>query len=213
MKPEMAPDEVELLCTLLAKDPGRGGHVEIGTAAGGTLCAMLGAFSPEACPPFVVVDPMTYFPDQLEVVKANLREHGLDPSQVDFRVGTSDDAFARAEAEGERFDFILIDAAHKIRYVMQDLRWARLLNSGGLLCLHDYCDAHKGVMWPVDRFLRRNPHFIREQCVNRLLALRRKSDAPVRVTCWDQCWASALSLPLQWGGSLRKRLGCKAIHP
>jgi predicted O-methyltransferase YrrM len=213
MKSEMAPDEVEFLCTLLAEGPARGGHVEIGTAAGGTLCAMMGAFTPTACPPFVVVDPMTYFPDQLEVVQANLRGHGLDPSGVDFRVGTSDAVFARAEAEGERFDFILIDAAHKIRYVMQDLRWARLLNPGGLLCLHDYCEAHKGVMWPVDRFVRRNPQFIRERCVHRLLALRRESDAPVCITGWDQCWAAAWSLPLQWGASLGKRLGRKKQSP
>ncbi len=170
-------------------------------------------FAPEACPQFVVVDPMTYFPDQLEVVKSNLHEHGLDQSRVDFRVETSNRAFARAEQAGERFDFILIDGAHKIRYVMQDLRWARLLNPGGLMCLHDYCEAHKGVVWPTDRFIRRNPHFVLEQQVNRLLALRRSSGDTVRVTEWDQCWASAWSLPLQWGNSLHKRLGGTAEHP
>ncbi|OYW22698.1 MAG: hypothetical protein B7Z55_04335, partial [Planctomycetales bacterium 12-60-4] len=69
---EMTPAEHELLLATLRGLGGHGLHLEIGTAAGGTLCAMLGAFSDASRPPFVVVDPMRYFPQQLDLVRKNL---------------------------------------------------------------------------------------------------------------------------------------------
>jgi predicted O-methyltransferase YrrM len=206
MESEMDSDEVAFLKDLLAENNLKGTHVEIGTAAGGTLCAMMRSFGTRKCPKFVVVDPMTYFPDQLDVVRKNLQVHELDSNDVDFRVVKSNEALQKAQSMGESFDFILIDAAHKIRHVMHDLKWAELLNSGGLLCLHDYCDAHKGVVWAVDRFLRKNPHFVVEKLVNRLIVLRKSSSREVRVSTWDSCWAAFWSLWLQWEVSLRKRL-------
>src|SRR5581483_249024 len=96
LQPEMSPQEHAFLLHLLQSHGKTGRHLEIGTAAGGTLCAMLNAFAPAHRPPFSVVDPMRYFPDQLGTVRRNLMAHGLDPDGVDFRVGTSEELFPSA---------------------------------------------------------------------------------------------------------------------
>ena len=211
LAPELLPDE--LVCLIeLAKSSARGGlYLEIGTAAGGTLCQMMKCFSDAKRPQFVVVDPMSYFPDQLETVKKNLRQHGLNPAQVDFRVSTSADAFPPAEAAAEAYDFIFIDGAHKICYVTQDLRWLRLLKIGGIVCLHDYNDENKGVKWPADRLLKKNTNYRREQLINTLLVLRKvASSAAPEIAFGDKLWAALLSPVLQLKLSLSKRLRKRA---
>ena len=60
---------------------------------------MLGVFARETRPRFVVVDPMQYFPNQLELVKENLMRHGMDLDAVDIRATTSETAFRGAQAE------------------------------------------------------------------------------------------------------------------
>lgn len=80
-------------------------------------------------PPFVMVDPMTYFPDQKAAVEGNLAAYGLALEQMEIRV---------ARNSGENFDFILIVGTHRFHDVVQDLRWAGLLNVHGILALHDY---------------------------------------------------------------------------
>lgn len=150
---------------------------------------------------------MSYFTDQLGSVKRNLTDHGLDLTQVDFRVKSSSEAFAEAQARGDRFDFILVDASHKIRHVMNDLRWMRLLGTGGIACFHDYAPRFKSVRWPIDRFLSRNPHFERLHQAGNLLCVRktRAADRP-EVTALDRLWANIWSPLLQWELSFRKRL-------
>jgi hypothetical protein len=208
LKPEMSGEELSALRRWLQGAGLRGRHLEVGTAAGGTLCYMLDCYAPERRPPFSVVDTMSYFANQFDIVKQNLREHGLSPEGVDFRIASSRDAFAAAEAAGERFDFMLVDASHKIRHVMADLRWLRLLAVGGLACFHDYGTRFKGVTWPVDRFLGRHPHFRRVELAGSLLCVRRETESDRReVGALDLVWANAWSLPLQWELSLRKRLG------
>ena len=49
-----------------------GAHLEIGTAAGGTLKRMMLAYPATERPKFLVVDPLAYFPNQREAVEANL---------------------------------------------------------------------------------------------------------------------------------------------
>ncbi len=137
LKPEMTDKELSALASWIPDADLKGGRLEIGTAAGGTLCFMMKLYPDEARPRFSVVDTMAYFPDQEGIVKRNLADNGLNADEVDFRIRSSDAAFAEAEAAGDRFDFILVDASHKIRYVMDDLRgksevtavdrlWARL---------------------------------------------------------------------------------------
>jgi hypothetical protein len=73
----------------------KGPHLEIGTAAGGTLKELMRCYADAERPRFVVVDPMRYFPDQPAIVRKNLASAGLDPKQVDFRIARS---WLRAEA-------------------------------------------------------------------------------------------------------------------
>lgn len=154
---------------------------------------MLNAFAKESRPRFVVVDTMRYFPNQLELVKENLARHNIGMDAVDIRVAKSDAAFKHAEAAHERFDFALIDGSHKVRAVMDDLRWSRLVNVGGLICLHDYSPRFPGVQMAVNHFLRRNRNYMRVAQAGSLLALRKKAIAArPEITRLDDFYASAL---------------------
>ncbi len=211
LEPEMTDEELSGLESWIRAAKLGGAHLEIGTAAGGTLCYMMKLYPEDARPRFSVVDTMSYFQDQFDIVKRNLTDKGLEPEAVDFRVTSSDAAFAAAEAAGERFDFMLIDASHKIRHVMNDLRWLRLLNPGGLACFHDYAPRFKGVRWPIDRVLRRNPHFTRVGLAGTLLCVRREREgARLEVTGGDRFWAQLCSPILQWDLSLQKRRRLRA---
>ncbi len=195
---EMTSEEHRLLVDLLQSGKRRGMHLEIGTGAGGTLCVMLNAFTCENRPRFVAVDKMGYFPNQLEIVKKNLARYGFDEKTVEIRVAKSDAAFIHAEAANERYDFILIDGSHKVRAVMGDLRWSRLVNVGGLICLHDYSHRFLGVQMAVNHFLRRNQNYQRVARAGSLIALHKTALATRReVTRSDEFYASILHLPLK----------------
>lgn len=122
LESELTNNELQFLLSSISSDPRPGKHLEIGTAAAGTLWEMLRSFNDVNRPPFVVVDPMNYFSDQFNTVCKNLRQHECDPDWVDFKISKSSDAFAEAELNNERFDVIFIDGNHKIRYVTEDLR-------------------------------------------------------------------------------------------
>lgn len=152
-------------------------HLEIGTAAGGTLKEMMGAYRDrDTKPKFVVIDPLTYFPNQKEKIELNLRNAGLDPSEVDFCAGTSNDFLSAARANETRFDFIFIDGDHKHVPAMIDLQWTDMLRSGGFVCLHDYGPKFPGVIWAADYFLKRNPNFRRHAQAGTLLVLAKTAE-------------------------------------
>jgi predicted O-methyltransferase YrrM len=196
---EMTPAEHELLRQTLRQQGPLGKHLEIGTAAGGTLCAMLESFPDGQRPQFVVVDPMTYFPQQRSVVVENLKDHGLDPKQVDFRITTSSVAFERASLQHESFSFMLIDGCHKIRSVTTDLKWTRLLESGGIVCFHDMTPQHRGVWLAVRRFLNRHPEYERVAQADSLLVVRKRQAASqTEVSPLCEWYAAAWYLPLQF---------------
>jgi len=210
LKPEMTDVELSGLRQWSQSANLNGRHLEIGTAAGGTLCFMMKCFEASVRPKFSVVDTMTYFDNQFEIVKRNLTQNGLEARDVNFRIMSSKEAFAKSESEGEQFDFILVDASHKIRHVMADLRWLRLLNVGGVACFHDYADRFKGVRWPIDRFLQRNPQFSRIGLAGSLLCVRRHAASTrPEVTILDRVWALLWSPALQFDLSMRKRFGSK----
>ena len=156
---KMRGDRVEAITALLGAADLKGPHVEIGTAAGKTLKAMMQRYHEESRPPFVVVDPFTYFPGQLDHVRENLRNAGLDPETVDFRVGTSWALVRDALSKNESYSFIFIDGVHSYLEVTQDLRWTRMLEPGGYVCIHDYKPKFPGVKWAVRWFLRRNRNY------------------------------------------------------
>ena len=68
--------------------------------------------------------------NQLDIIKSNSL-NGLDAASVDFRIISSAEAFRKAEERDEQFKFILVDASHKIRHVMADLRWLRVWKWAG----------------------------------------------------------------------------------
>src|SRR4051812_46739186 len=166
---ELFPEELQAIVRLLQSAGLRGPHLEIGTAAGGTLKQMMLAYPSDARPKFVVVDPMRYFPNQRDIVEGNLASAGIDPRGVDFRVMTSWEALKRALHPPESFSFIFIDGDHNADHVMQDLRWTRLLETGGCVCLHDYSPQFPGVVWATKRFLRANRGYRQAGLIGRLI--------------------------------------------
>lgn len=176
LEPEMEPEELAFLLRILETSAYCGKHLEIGTGAGGTLCAMLAAYEKESRPPFVVVDTMSYFPDQLEVICENLSRCGIPRSAVEIRVMTSRRALATARRERETFDFILVDSKHTRTSVMTDLRWTALLRVGGIVCVHDYSERYAGVCTAVDRFRTIAPEFEEIGRGGSLLAFRKVCD-------------------------------------
>lgn len=204
---ELSPKELTFLTSFLKEKQIKGKHLEIGTAAGGTLCQILSSYNSQNIPPFAVVDPMRYFPDQLQTICQNLMEHNLNPDWVDFRETTSVLALKVALKVHERFDFIFVDGAHKIKYVTQDLGWGELLNIGGYFCFHDYSPKYPGVFWTVNRFLRRHPNYIIVDHVETLLILQKKSISKTPEVAWnDRLYALFWSPWLQIMPSLKKRL-------
>lgn len=205
LKPEMSADEHALLTTVLQQPVRKGQHLEIGTAAGGTLCAMLQTFRATERPKFVVVDPMAYFPHQLDTVVRNLREHQLDPYSIDFRVADSRTAFEQAASRKESFDFILVDGCHKILSVIEDLKWLRLLNVGGVVCFHDFTPKHRGVWLAVNRLLSGWKNYEVIGQAGSLLAVR-KNVASLRpeMSATDLWYARAWYVPLQIERKLQK---------
>lgn len=208
LESELTEEELECLLELIHTQSFGGNHLEIGTAAGGTLWQMMKAYHDDKRPSFVVIDPMKYFPNQLQVIHQNLKEHGLSPDTVDFRVGTSEEIFPNAERKQEKYDLIFIDGAHKVRYVMQDLKWSRLLNRGGLLILHDFSPNYRGVWYSVNRFLKKNPHYSIVRQVDKLIALQKDaSSEKSEISSWDITLSQILSPIFQLESSLKKRIG------
>jgi SAM-dependent methyltransferase len=192
-------EETRFLLNLIIAQRLPGTYLEIGTAAGGTLCQMMLCFSTHNRPKFVVVDPMRYFPRQLEIIQRNLQSHFLDPLQVEFRVMASSQAFTLAAERGERFDLILIDGDHNIESVMLDLRWTELLNDRGIVCIHDYAPRFIGVKFAVNRFLRRNPAFTVLGRQGSLLAVRKEGSTGselTRMDLTDRMYARSVGFPL-----------------
>jgi SAM-dependent methyltransferase len=207
MESELQPAELAALQALLRSAQSRGRHLEVGTAAGGTLKELLLCYPPPR-PRFVVVDSFRYFPDQKEIVADNLRNAGLDPADVDMRAMDSESALAAATAAGEQFDFILIDANHQARHVISDLRWAKLLRPGGYLCLHDYGPRFPGVIWATDRFLANNPNYRRVSLTLSLMVIQ-KSETSARdeVGAIDLVLGKLLTPLHKLAHSIRKRIG------
>jgi predicted O-methyltransferase YrrM len=206
MSSELSAEELAGLKTLLGPAGLSGPHLEVGTAAGGTLKELMLCYSPPR-PRFVVVDPFRYFPDQRRIVEANLRSAGLDPAEADLREAFSGDALVAAGAAGERYDFIFIDANHEARHVIRDLQWARLLSPGGYLCLHDYQPNFPGVIWAVDRFLRRNGNYRRTAQHGSLIVIEKLAEGRGdEVGAVDRLLGDMLSQSHRLRRSVRKRL-------
>jgi predicted O-methyltransferase YrrM len=203
------PELDALVRAMLACNP-KGRRLEIGTAAGGALKRMMLAYPARERPPFVVVDPMTYFPGQRETVEANLASAGLDPAAVEFRVETSASALAKALRVGERFDFILIDGNHALRAATGDLRWTRLLSPNGVVCLHDYEQADHiaipGVKLALDAFLAKRRNYALREVVGAMAIVEKLDWGAPEVGAGEMAAAWGRQVALRWRHSFGKRL-------
>ncbi len=203
---EVSELELAALTTLLKRRRLKGPHLEIGTAAGGTLKELMRCYPDAERPRFVVVDPMRYFSDQPAIVRKNLASAGLDPDRVDFRVGRSWPEFQRAERAGERFAFMFIDGSHKIHHVTEDLAWTRLLEPGGVVCFHDYNRNFLGVVLPIDRFLARYRNYrVIEQVESLLIVEKTAASTADEIDAWDRLRARIINIFHQLQASARKR--------
>jgi len=92
-----------------------------------------------------------------EATKAYFQSH-LNLSNIRPLSVTSDDAFARFQRHGRRFDIILIDGNHGYEQVLGDLRKALLcLKPQGVLLAHDArCRAWPGVALAVESICAEN---------------------------------------------------------
>jgi predicted O-methyltransferase YrrM len=207
MSSELAAGELAALTALLRNAGLRGVHLEIGTAAGGTLKELMQCYAPPR-PHFVVVDPFTYFADQKAIVVRNLQSAGIDPAGVEMRAALSGPALDAASTAGERFDFIFIDANHDARHVIADLRWARLLSPGGYLCLHDYAARFPGVVWATDRFLHNNRNYRRVALHQSLVVIEKTAAGQREEVSGGDLLLGQLLTPLhKLRRSVNKRLG------
>ncbi len=211
LEAEMTPAEQNFLQKIICEKNFSGSHLEIGTAAGGTLCKMMKCFREQTRPKFVVVDRMSYFPNQLSIVRENLSNNGLSENGVDFRTTTSSEAFQQAVKQNDQFDFMLIDASHKILSVMADLRWLRLLNVGGVACFHDYADKFPGVKLSIDRFLSRYRNYEKIGLTDTLLAIQKKAPCEsLEVSALDRAYSAIMFIPLEVQRKINKSKKQKA---
>jgi len=209
LESECHPEELDLLRRILSDHDLTATHLEIGTAAGGTLKEIMGVYAEaESRPAFAVIDPMTYFKDQQEKVRQNLNDAGIDPDTVAFWVGTTEDFLARERSAGTAFDFIFVDGEHQAHAVMVDMQWADLLRTGGFICFHDNSTSFPGVGWAIDRFLRKNTNFEAVEQAKTLAVLRKTADGSGPcVTAADLVTARVVKGLQRFRKSMRKRFG------
>jgi len=207
---ECTEAEIAALVRAMCERKLTGKHLEIGTAAGGTLKRMVLAYPATERPKFVVVDPLTYFPEQRKSIEANLTSAGIDPRLVEFRVEASAKALAKALRAQERFDFILIDGDHALRAATEDLRWTRLLVPSGFVCLHDYTHLDHmvipGVKYALDRFLARHANYRLREIVGRMAVVQKLDWGELEIGHGVLAEARARQIAWRWSHSLRKRL-------
>lgn len=208
LESEMTGEEVNEILRCIGKYKPNGIHIEIGTAAGGTMCSILKYYKFVLNfnqPTFIAVDPLSYFENQYEVICRNLKKNQLTLDNVVFEKKTSNQAFKSLKIK--EIAFLLIDGNHKLKNVVKDLRFARLLKRNGLLVVHDYSTSFPGVKIALDIFIRRCTNYEVISNVNTLLVLRKKSSTNVKeIKTLDIFLAYIFSFLLQNYASIKKRI-------
>ena len=88
-----------------------------------------------------------------------------------FLKKTSNQAFKSLKIKG--IAFLLIDGNHKLKNVVKDLRFARLLQRNSILVVNDYSTRFLGVKIALGIFIRRYTNYEVISNVNTLLVLRK----------------------------------------
>lgn len=209
LESEMSASEIDSLIEALDSSQLSGTHLEIGTAAGGTLCKMVKYYQNNSSeiPKFLVIDSFKYFPNQFELVKKNLHQNGIKESLISFCKANSYDVFNEFDSKDLVLDFILIDANHKLKYVTADLRYSRFLRPGGILCMHDYSLKHQGVYLACNHFMKKYENYSLLSKVGSLLVLKKKCKTEgLEISSFALLKANFLNIFLQLKSSLQKRL-------
>tara|TARA_B100001027_G_scaffold212240_1_gene181384 strand:+ start:7047 stop:7718 length:672 start_codon:yes stop_codon:yes gene_type:complete len=215
LESEISDTERNALFAVMKNLSLKGTHLEIGTAAGGTLCEIYNFYksSDREIPNFWVVDPMQYFPDQLDIVKKNLISHGVNLASVRFLESLSSIAIKKAFIENPVFDFILIDGSHKRKYVTQDLIWTRFLKKGGILCAHDYSSRFPGVQKSIDLFLKKYKNYKLISVTESLIVIRKMDTTKSsEITNMMMITAAVDGFIHQIRSSINKRVSTKNSH-
>ncbi len=209
LESECSPAERAALTSILTEANYQRPHLEIGTAAGGTLKELMSVY-PDASkrPQFHVLDTMTYYPEQMSKVRQNLVSAGHDPDSVIFHIGRTQSELPKLRKQGIEFDFIFIDGDHRHYPVTVDLQWADLLAVGGSIGLHDDSDSFPGVGWAIERFLERTPGFEKVSQTETMTIVRKTGPAKApAVTSWDLLVAKLTQYRRKYARSIRKRIG------
>ncbi len=209
LESECTEAERALMQRILTTSDLKDRHLEIGTAAGGTLKELIKLYSDRgSVPQFCVIDPLSYYPNQREIIERNLVGAGIDPDSVEFWQGITLDLVTRERSIGGRFDFVFIDGDHRAYPVTVDLQWADLVNKGGFIFLHDSSPKFPGVTWAIERFLQNCPEFEKVGQEGSLVVLHKVAErSKPCVAKADLVAARWWQLRFKWARSLRKRLG------
>ena len=92
---EVSDKVIIRMISFLEENNFSGTHLEIGTAAAGTLKRIMLSYDKQKRPKFIVIDPMTYFPNQFEIVRSNLSKVGIDPNEIKFFTVKSSKAYKK----------------------------------------------------------------------------------------------------------------------
>ena len=204
---ECTPKELSCISEAIKTLSIGGNFLEIGTAAGGTLKEIIKtAEKLNLSADYFVLDPLTYFPKQLEKVHQNLLNSNIDPKTVEFWEGTTDSHLPLALGRDLEFNFIFVDGDHKAYPVMLDIQWMELLSVGGVACFHDYNEKFPGVMWSLDRFLAKNDQFNIIMKAESLIVIKRDGEAIQPVTQFDLFVSKFMQIFLRVRRSIKKRL-------
>lgn len=207
---EMAPEEIYEILKFITLHKPKGTHLEIGTAAGGTLCQILKHYRYTLKldqPDFIVVDPLKYFDRQYEKICENFQNHSLSLDNIVFEKKTSNEAFR--EKRFSTLAFLLIDGNHKLNHFVDDLRYTRFLEENGLLIIHDYSEKFKGVQIATNIFLKRYTNYTILSRVKSLLVLQKNDRSKYNeITLMDRVVAHLLGLIIQIYKGFAKRVHC-----
>ncbi len=144
-------NELPLLEELVKQANGLPGPlIEIGTLFGFTTQKM--AFWKDAAKKIITVDnycwnPLGISPDEHYHLTGRILWYLVKTEQVELLNASKDDFLEKYKAEAPALVFI--DADHTYEATLADIRQAQRIGAR-IICGHDYCDIHPGVMRAVD---------------------------------------------------------------
>ena len=144
-------DELPLLQELVQQANGiRGTIIEIGTLFGFTTQKI--ALWKDTAKKIVTVDnycwnPLGFSPDTHFDFTGKILWYLINTGHVELVHMSKDDFFNNYQ--GEAPSLVFIDADHSYEATLSDIREARRIGTR-IICGHDYCDLHPGVVRAVD---------------------------------------------------------------